>query len=71
IGGNYSAALIRHKNRIYAFSEDGKGIVFSTGRTFKKLAENQLPDGFMASPAVSGNALFLRTKKDLYRIEEG
>jgi outer membrane protein assembly factor BamB len=71
IGGNYSAALIRHKDRIYAFSEDGKGIVFSTGRTFNKLAESQLPDGFMASPAVSENALFLRTKSHLYRIQKG
>lgn len=71
IGGNYSAALIRHKERIYAFSEDGKGIVFSTGRTFKLLAQSQLPNGFMSSPAVSGNALYLRTNTHLYRIEEG
>ena len=26
-------------------------------------------DGFLASPAVSGKALFLRTKTSLYRIE--
>ena len=40
------------------------------GREFKKLAENQLGDGFMASPAVSGKALFLRSRTQLYRIEE-
>jgi len=34
------------------------------------LAENRLDDGFMASPAVSGDALYLRTKTALYRIEE-
>ncbi len=68
LGGNYSSSLIRSGNRIYAFSEDGKGIVFSTGREFKKLAENTLPDGFMASPAASGNSLFLRTRTTLYRI---
>ena len=32
LGGNYSAALIRHNNHIYAFSEDGRGVVFTTGR---------------------------------------
>ena len=39
------------------------------GRQFKKLAENTLADGFMASPAVTGKALILRTKTHLYRIE--
>ena len=68
LGGNYSSSLIRSGNRIYAFSEDGKGIVFATGKEFKKLAENTLPDGFMASPAVSGNSLFLRTRTALYRV---
>ena len=34
------------------------------------LAVNQLDDGFMASPAVAGKALILRTKTHLYRIEK-
>jgi hypothetical protein len=34
------------------------------------LASNSLADGMLASPAVAGNALFLRTKTHLYRIEE-
>jgi len=34
------------------------------------LAENELEGGFMASPAVAGRALFLRTRTHLYRIEE-
>jgi len=33
------------------------------------LAENKLDGGFMASPAVAGKALFLRSKTHLYRIE--
>jgi hypothetical protein len=44
--------------------------VLATGRKFKKLAENQLGDGFMASPAVSGKALFLRNRPHLYRVED-
>ncbi|MEN9675246.1 MAG: hypothetical protein RIS76_1142 [Verrucomicrobiota bacterium] len=69
VGGNYSASPIAGDGRLYFCSEEGKTVVVSTGREFKKLAENTLADGFMASPAVSGKALFLRTKSALYRVE--
>lgn len=70
IGGNYSASPIYGVGRIYFFSEEGKTIVVEAGPQFKKLAENKLDSGFMASPAVTGKALILRTKTHLYRIEE-
>jgi outer membrane protein assembly factor BamB len=69
IGGNYSASPLVSGDRLYCFSEEGKTVVLSATRTFQKLAESTLADGFMASPAVSGEALFLRTKTHLYRIE--
>jgi outer membrane protein assembly factor BamB len=71
IGGNYSASPLYCAGRIYFFSEEGKGTVIEAGRQFKKLAENMLDDGFMASPAVAGQALYLRTRTHLYRIEGG
>ncbi len=69
IGGTYSASPLAAEGHIYFCSEDGKTTVVAAGREFKKLAENQLGDGFMASPAVSGRALFLRSHTQLYRIE--
>jgi len=48
---------------------EGKTTVVAAAPEFKKLAENQLGDGFMASPAVSEHALFLRSRTHLYRIE--
>ena len=69
IGGHYSASPLAAGGRIYLFSEEGKTTVLATGREFKKLAESQLDDGFMASPAVSGKALFLRSRTHLYRVE--
>jgi hypothetical protein len=36
---------------------------------FRLLSENQLAAGCMASPAVLDNALIVRTKTHLYRIE--
>jgi outer membrane protein assembly factor BamB len=70
IGGHYSASPLAAGDRIYLFSEEGKTTVLAAGREYKKLAENQLGDGFMASPAVAGNALFLRSRSNLYRVEE-
>jgi hypothetical protein len=69
LGGNYSASPIYTNGRIYFFDQDGKSTVIQAGREFKVIAVNQLDGGFMASAAVSGNALYLRTKTDLYRIE--
>jgi len=70
LGGNYSASLLAAEGRLYCFSEEGKTVVLAAGREFKKLAENSLDEGFMASPAVSGKALILRTKTHFYRIEK-
>jgi outer membrane protein assembly factor BamB len=71
IGGNYSASLLAAEGRVYFFSEEGKTtVVVADTREFRKLAESQLGDGFMASPAVTGKALFLRSRSKLYRIEE-
>ena len=39
-------------------------------RAYEELATNELPGGFWASPAVSGKALYLRTKTHLVRVEE-
>lgn len=70
IGGNYSASPIFANGHAYFFSEEGKATVIKPGRTFNKVAENKLASGFMASPAVTDNALILRTKTDLYRVEQ-
>ncbi len=69
VGGNYSAAPIAADGKIYFSSEEGKVTVVAASREFKKLAENQLGDGFMSSPAVTDHALILRSRSHLYRIQ--
>lgn len=69
ISGQYAASPLFADGRIYFFSQDGKTSVVKAGRKFEQLAENQLDGRFMASPAVAGKALFLRTETHLYRIE--
>ena len=70
IGGEYSASPVYADGKIYLFSEDGTTTVLKPGRTFEKLAANKLDEGFLASPAIVGKALFLRTRTHLYRIEK-
>ena len=67
--GNYSASPVAAGGRVYFFSEDGHATVIEAGREFKALARNALDEGFMASPAIDGPALYLRTTSYLYRIE--
>jgi outer membrane protein assembly factor BamB len=69
IGGKYAASPIYADGRLYFFSQDGTTTVLKPGRTFEALATNKLDAGFMASPAVAGKALYLRTKTHLYRVE--
>jgi outer membrane protein assembly factor BamB len=70
LGGAFSASSIVADGRVYFFSQQGATSVVKPGRKFELLATNKLPEGFMASPAVAGKSIFLRTEKALYRIEE-
>ena len=71
IGGHYCASPVYADGRLYFCNQEGKATVLKPGRSFQLLATNTLEDGCMASLAVSGKALFLRTKTQLYRIEAG
>lgn len=68
LGGNFSASPVAADGRIYCCDEDGRTIVFAPGRTYEELASNKLVGRFMASPAVVGSSLVLRTDTHLYRI---
>lgn len=70
IGGNFIASPLSDGERIYFPNTSGKTRVLQPGKSFTVLAENELDEGMMSSPAAIGNALILRTKTHLYRIEE-
>ena len=54
--------------RIYFLSEEGASIVIAPGTVFRKLAASSLDGGILASMAVSGGSIFIRTDSFLYRI---
>lgn len=68
--GKHSASPIYGAGRIYLISEKNLTTVIQPGREFKVLAENQLEERVMATPAVAGAAIILRSKTRLYRLED-
>ncbi len=70
IGGQFCASPIFVDGRIYFFDQTGTTTILAPGDTFKQIGQPKLGDGFMASPAIAGKALFLRSKSHLYRVEQ-
>lgn len=68
IGGNHSASPIFADGRIYFLSEEGESTVIAPGKQFKALARNQLDGQTLASMAVSGGSIFVRSQTHLYRL---
>jgi outer membrane protein assembly factor BamB len=68
LGGNFSASLLFAANQIYACSEEGVVTVFQTGDEYQELEKHYLEERIMASPAVVGESILLRTGDYLYRI---
>jgi outer membrane protein assembly factor BamB len=69
LGGEFSASPLVMGDRIYFFDQTGKVTVLAAGKKFEVLGTSSLGDGFMASPAVAGDSLILRSKSKLYRVE--
>lgn len=69
LGGPSLASPLAARNRIYFFRQDGTTVVVRAGTQFERLAENPLPGTVVATPAIAGRSLFLRTDTHLYHIE--
>lgn len=70
VPGNYSASPLLADGKIYLTNETGLTTVIEASKDYRELAANQIDSATLASFAVSGRALFLRSATDLYRIEE-
>jgi outer membrane protein assembly factor BamB len=69
LGGNHNASPLYAGGRIYLPSREGSVMVVEPGRQFHPIATNTLAGKIMATPAVVGNSIFIRTDRSLYRIE--
>jgi outer membrane protein assembly factor BamB len=66
--GSFTASLIAGDGKIYATSEQGRVYVAAAGDQFKLLATNRLEERCLATPAIAGGELFVRTLSRLYCI---
>ncbi len=66
--GTYSSSLVLADGKIYATNEDGLTAVVRAGPQFEILAENNLEDYTLSSPAISNGQIFLRTDYMLWAI---
>ncbi|MGH9346617.1 MAG: PQQ-binding-like beta-propeller repeat protein [Vicinamibacterales bacterium] len=65
-GGAYSASPVAADGRLYFASEDGEVHVVKAGAEYELLSTNPVGDVIMATPAMSGGLLLLRTLHHLY-----
>jgi outer membrane protein assembly factor BamB len=66
--GTFTASPWAYNGKIFAVSEDGDTFVMQAGPEFRLLGRNSLGEMTLASPAVAGGSLFIRTATKLYRI---
>ena len=64
----FSASPIAADGRVYLASEDGDVFVVRAGRSYELLATNRMGEVTMATPALSGSMLIVRTQTQLVGI---
>jgi outer membrane protein assembly factor BamB len=64
----YSSSPVLADGKIYISNEDGLTTVIKAGPKFEVLAENDLNDYTLSSPAISDGRIYLRTAQHLYAI---
>lgn len=69
-GGKVHASPILVGDRLYLFDDGGQGFVIAAADKFQKLGGGKLNEGCMASPAVAGDRIVLRTKGHVYCLGE-
>lgn len=64
----FTASPWAYQDKIFALSEDGDTFVFQAGPEYKLLRKNPLDEMCMATPAIAGDRLLIRTLTQLYCI---
>ena len=69
VGSSFTASPWAYNGKIFAASEQGDTYVIKAGPEFEVLAVNSLDEMIMASPAIVGDRLILRTRSKVYSIK--
>ncbi len=68
IGGVYTATPVAGDGKVYLFSETGEAVVLEAGRSPRVMSRNPLNERVIASPAIAGGRIFVRTDRHLVAI---
>lgn len=68
-GGMFSASPWSYNGKLFALNEDGTTYVIQAGPEFKVLGKNPLDEFTLATPAIAGGSLYIRTATKLYRLQ--
>jgi outer membrane protein assembly factor BamB len=66
--GSFTTSPWAYNDRIFCLSEDGDTYVVQAGPEYKLLRKNSIEEACMATPAIAGGSLILRTYTKLYRL---
>ena len=67
-GQTFSASPVAAGGRVLLLTEEGTTFVLEAGPEYKEIARNDLNEMSLASPAVAGDAIYIRTESKLYKI---
>lgn len=70
-GGRYTASPVAGDGKVYFTGEDGDVFVVKAGPAFEVLAQNEMGEACMATPAISEGRIYFRTRGHLVAIEDG
>lgn len=70
LAGKFTSSPVAGDGKIYLTNEEGTTTVVKAGRRFAALAENRLDEECLASAAISGGGLLIRTRRHLWRLVE-
>jgi outer membrane protein assembly factor BamB len=66
--GVFSASPVAADGKVYFVSENGETLVMKAGRSPELLARNDLGVRSVASPAIAGSQIFLRSDNEIFCI---
>jgi outer membrane protein assembly factor BamB len=67
-GGEFTSSPWAHNGKVFCMNEEGRTFVLRAGDKFELIGTNDLDEMALATPALIGDRLILRTEKNLYSI---
>ncbi len=68
--GAFTSSPWAYQGKVFCLNEDGDTFVIQAGRDYKVIGKNSLDELCMATPAIVGDSLLIRTATKLYRIRK-